>query len=150
MAVQLLTAALGTVGFGLIYQLRTKYIFWSALGGFLCWAVELFFMARLEGQVFFPALTSGFAVAVYAEIMARICGCPSTLFFVTSSIPLIPGRTLYLAMRKILENDMPAAIANGTDSLLIALGITAGMAAAWTICDFSRKILKKEGTGAEP
>ena len=38
------------------------------------------------------------AVAVYAEIMARLRKCPATSYLVISYFPLVPGFTIYQVM----------------------------------------------------
>lgn len=143
MIVQLLTGALGSVGFGMLFHIKPKYLPLAALGGFWGWLI--FLLCRdLWGGVFFPTLAAGFAVDVYAEILARVCRETSTSFFVTSVIPLIPGSTLYYCMSSIVEGDMLTAWQYGRDTFLYALGIAAGMSIAWAICYFVRKIHKSK------
>ena len=92
--IQLITGALGSVGFGILFHMKKKYLPLAAVGGFISWMVFLLGKG-LWGNVFLPSLLAGFIVDVYAEILARICKETSTSFFVTSVIPLIPGSTLY-------------------------------------------------------
>ena len=95
--IQLITGALGSVGFGILFHMKKKYLPLAAVGGFISWMVFLLGKG-LWGNVFLPSLLAGFIVDVYAEILARICKETSTSFFVTSVIPLIPGSTLYYCM----------------------------------------------------
>ena len=88
--IQLITGALGSVGFGILFHMKKKYLPLAAAGGFISWMVFLLGKG-LWGNVFLPSLLAGFIVDVYAEILARICKETSTSFFVTSVIPLIPG-----------------------------------------------------------
>ena len=139
---QLITGAIGSVGFGILFHMKRKYLPLAAVGGFLGWF--LFLVCReWWGGVFFPTLASGFGVDLYAEILARTCRETSTSFFVTSVIPLIPGSTLYYCMRSIVEGNLNQAWSYGRDTFLYALGIAAGMSIAWALCDFSRKIQRK-------
>ena len=89
--IQLITGALGSVGFGILFHMKKKYLPLAAAGGFISWMVFLLGKG-LWGNVFLPSLLAGFIVDVYAEILARICKETSTSFFVTSVIPLIPGK----------------------------------------------------------
>ena len=91
---QLLSAALGSVGFGLIFNLNRRYLPAAAVGGFLAWLAYLLADHALS-SAFLANLLAGFCAALYAEILARCCNAPSTPFFITSAIPLIPGSTLY-------------------------------------------------------
>ena len=129
--IQLITGALGSVGFGILFHMKKKYLPLAAVGGFISW------------MVFLPSLLAGFIVDVYAEILARICKETSTSFFVTSVIPLIPGSTLYYCMNSIVEGNTVQALEYGRDTFLFAFGIAAGMSIAWAICYFLRSIKKK-------
>ena len=121
--IQLITGALGSVGFGILFHMKKKYLPLAAAGGFISWMV--------------------FLVDVYAEILARICKETSTSFFVTSVIPLIPGSTLYYCMNSIVGGNTVQALEYGRDTFLFAFGIAAGMSIAWAICYFLRSIKKK-------
>lgn len=60
---QLLSAALGSVGFGLIFNLNRRYLPAAAVGGFLAW------LAYLLAD---HALSSVFL----ANLLAGFCACP--------------------------------------------------------------------------
>ena len=126
---QLLSAALGSVGFGLIFNLNRRYLPAAAVGGFLAWLAYLL-----------ADHAAGFCAALYAEILARCCNAPSTPFFITSAIPLIPGSTLYYCMNAVVSSDLRAAEHFGEQTFLAALGIASGMAIAWCLADLSRKL----------
>ena len=73
-------------------------------------------------------------------MLARCRNAPSTPFFITAAIPLIPGSTLYYCMNAVVSNDLPAAEHFGEQTFLAALGIAGGMAIAWCLADLSRKL----------
>ncbi|MFR5150872.1 MAG: threonine/serine exporter family protein [Ruminococcus sp.] len=100
--IQLITGAIGSVAFGLLFHMKTKYLPLAAAGGFLSWLVFLFGKSLWE-VFFFRHCWLVLLRDVYAEILARICKETSTSFFVTSVIPLIPGSTLYYCMSSIVE-----------------------------------------------
>lgn len=139
--IQLITGAIGSVGFALVFHVRKSYFLHVLSGSVLCWGTYLAATAALGStEVFMPTLISGFVTAILAEILARVCKAPSTVFFMTSIIPLIPGRTLFYFMQAIVREQYSQASNYGMATFLTALGIALGMSAAWTICDFSRKI----------
>lgn len=139
--IQLITGAVGSVGFGMLFHMKKQYLPLAAAGGFLSWLVFLI-VKDVWGNVFLPALLAGLVTDVYAEILARICKGTSTSFFVTSVIPLIPGSTLYYCMNSIVEGNTVQALGYGRDTFLFAFGIAAGMSIAWAICYFFRSIRK--------
>ena len=66
---QVLAAAVGTLGFAILFNSRPRRLFLGALGGGLTWVVYLL-LSDLEGSDFLcVALAAAFG-AVYAEIMA--------------------------------------------------------------------------------
>ena len=141
--IQLITGAIGSVGFGILFHIKKNICLWQQLAAFLAgWCS---FWEKNSGEiVFLPTLMAGFVTDVYAEILARICKETSTSFFVTSVIPLIPGSTLYYCMNSIVEGNTVRALEYGRDTFLFAFGIAAGMSIAWSICYFLRSVRKKQ------
>ena len=137
--IQLFTGAAGSVGFGLIFHINKKYLPVTAVGGAFGWLAYLL-LSHHGNHIFVSMLVASFCVAIYAEILARVYGAPSTPFFVTSAIPLIPGSTLYYCMSALAEGNTRLAEEYGSQTFLCALGIAGGMAIAWCICDLTRKI----------
>ena len=137
--IQLLTGAAGSVGFGLIFHINKRYLPVAAVGGAFGWLAYLL-LSHYGNHIFISMLVASFCVAIYAEILARVYGAPSTPFFVTSAIPLIPGSTLYYCMSALAEGNTRLAEEYGSQTFLCALGIAGGMAIAWCICDLTRKI----------
>lgn len=138
--IQLAAGAAGSVGFGLIFNLRRKYMIFAAAGGLLGWLVFLLSSLYVWKGVFLPTLAAAFVTAIWAEILARVCKAPSTLFFMTGVVPLIPGSTLYYCINALVTGEIGRAQEYGAETFLYALAIAAGMSIAWTICDFSRKL----------
>lgn len=137
--IQLFTGAAGSVGFGLIFHINKKYLPVTAVGGAFGWLAYLL-LSHHGNHIFVSMLVASFCVAIYAEILARVYGAPSTPFFVTSAIPLIPGSTLYYCMSALAEGNTRLAEEYGSQTFLCALGIAGGMAIAWCICDLTRKM----------
>lgn len=118
--IQLITGAVGSVAFGMLFHMKSKYLPLAGAGGFLSWLVFLI-GKTIWGSVFLPTLLAGFIADLYAEILARICKETSTSFFVTSVIPLIPGSTLYYCMNSIMEGNTMQALAYGRDTFLFCI-----------------------------
>lgn len=137
--VRLVLGAAGTVGFGLIFNINRRYLPAVGLGGFIAWLSYVISRELIE-SMFMQALVSGFIVAVYAEILARLYKAPSTIFFVVSVIPLVPGKPLYECMNALAESDRLLAQSKGTETLIFAAGIAGGMGIAWCLCDLQRKL----------
>ncbi|MBR5473590.1 MAG: threonine/serine exporter family protein [Clostridia bacterium] len=130
--VQLITGMLGSLGFSLLFGLRKRYLVSAAFGGFLNWGLYLLGM-HWWGSIFFAGLLASAASALYSEVMARVQKAPSTLFFITSVIPLIPGSTLYYACSNAVVSNWEQAKYFANRTLQYSLAIAAGACIIWAI-----------------
>ena len=69
--IQLVTAFIGSLGFGLLFGLRIKHVFWAALGGMIAWGIYLGVYALIPSLFLANLCASVFAVT-YAELMAHL------------------------------------------------------------------------------
>lgn len=136
---QLLAATAGSMGFGLLFHLTRTQLPLAAIGGFLSWLLYLLGNARFN-DIFLATFCASLGVALYAEILARVCKAPSTPFFAISVIPLIPGSSLYYCMVSFVQARPEEAISYGEKTFSVALGIAAGMSLMWAFCDLHRKL----------
>ncbi len=129
---QLITAALGSLGFSLIFNVRGKPLGLATLGGFLSWGAYLIFMALGTSDVV-AYLFSSMLITVYSELCARLCKAPATVFLVPSAVPLFPGSSLYGAMVHAVSMEGMAFLEAGTHTLLLAGAISAGIILVSTV-----------------
>ena len=71
---QLLSAALGSVGFGLIFNLNRRYLPAAGVGGLLAWLAYLLAANTLH-SVFLANLLAGFCAALYARNSCPMLQC---------------------------------------------------------------------------
>lgn len=130
--IQLCMAATGSIGFALLFGVRSRWLLPGAIGAVLAWGIYL--IGNLAGGgVFVPCLVASAAAALYSEILARILRVPATILFIPASIPLIPGGNLYETMRCVVQGDWSAAVDNGLVTAQFALAIAVGMSLIWTL-----------------
>lgn len=125
--VQLVAAALGTLGFCLIFNLRKKYIAVSTVGGFLCWGIFLL----LQGHglsIFVSTLITAVLVGMYGELFAYLLKVPTTILFTLACVPLIPGKNLYYSVLAIISSNWADFTSNIVLLILYAVGIALGLA----------------------
>ena len=136
--VQLATAFLGSGGFSLLFGLRRRYLVLASLGGMLGWVIYLLVDAWLHIGFLSYLLAAAFGV-VYAEVLARRLKTPATLFVIPAIVPLVPGSSLYAAMRCAVRGDMNAAREFGSQTLEYALAIAAGISFVVAIRELQTK-----------
>ena len=129
--VQLITGMLGSLGFALLFGLKRKYLLSAALGGFFGWGLYLLGEKLFNNDIFLACLLASAFCALYSEIVARVQKAPTTLFFITSVVPLIPGSTLYYTFSYVVAGDGTKASYYGTRTLQYALAIAAGSCIVW-------------------
>lgn len=124
---QLLYAALGSFGFGILFNIKLSRVIPTTIGGLICWAT--FLLAKhFSASIFTAAFISSATIAFYSEILARIFKAPTTVFTIISVIPLIPGSSLYYTMQYTVLNQWSHAKDFALETVLyigaIALGIS--------------------------
>ncbi len=136
--IQLVTAFLGSLGFTLLFGLRRRYLFAASLGGVLAWGVYLAVEAWMK-QGFLACLIAAAFAVLYAELLARKLKTPATLFVIPAIVPLVPGSSLYYAMSSAVQGDLISARSYGTQTLVYALAIAAGISLVTAIRQLKTK-----------
>lgn len=124
--IQVLSASIGSLGFGIIFKMKRRHLPAACLGGGATWIVYLLCMHFHMG-LFAANLVATLFATTYAEILRRICKTPRTVFVIPSVVPLIPGSSLYYAMAAIVASNTERAefygVQTGTVSGAIAFGL---------------------------
>lgn len=119
--IQILTAGIASFGFAILYNVKGKRLIVPFVGGILSWTLYLILMF-LNNEVLQCLFTTMF-LALYTEIVARVVKTPTTTFLVPNIIILIPGGSLYYAIR----SDWLNFILKGKETIFIAAAIAAGI-----------------------
>jgi uncharacterized membrane protein YjjB (DUF3815 family) len=138
----LVTAALGTLGFSILFYVHPRRLTLATLGGVLSTAVYLL-AAHLLGGELLPNLLGALVGAGFSEIMARVTKVPVPVYMFPCIIPLVPGGALYETMLNLVAGHYPQAAAAGIRTLQIALGIAGGIVVASVIGLFIRPRKKR-------
>ncbi len=143
---EIIAGALGTLGFGVLFNTRGKKLLVGTLGGFLAWMV---FVAL--GYVIESVILRYFIVSVvtstYSEVFARLMKTPRTTFWIVCLIPLVPGSSLYYTMAYALDSSMgdffSKALYTAELSAALSLGIVVVAAVSRSISEIQSKKRKK-------
>ena len=117
--IQCLFAALGCIGFSILFNIHGPGVALCAIGGGLSWLVY-----RIAGELgcgdivcyFWSALFA----SVYSETMARVRKYPAISYLVVSIFPLIPGAGVYYTMNYAVLGQMEAFAHQGMYTAAIA------------------------------
>ena len=106
--IKIIAGVISTVGFAIIFRLKPSHWVFAAVDGLVA-CVCYFAFTELIGGVFWPNALAALLTAFLAEIFARICKAPSTVFLLPGCIALVPGGTLYYTMSNFLSENYSEA-----------------------------------------
>ena len=130
--IQLITSLVGTLCFGILFNIRGLKLIFSAIGGLLSWGLFLIFSMIISSEpinYFMVAAT----VSLYSEIMARILKTPAAPIVTASLIPLIPGGSLYYTMAYAFESDLDGFLEKAVSTLKLASALALGIIVVTTL-----------------
>ena len=144
--IKIFAGTIATLGFAILFRLKPSHWPFAMLDGlFAC--ICYFAFTELFGGNFLPNLLAAFAASVFADLFARLCKAPSTVFILPGCIALVPGGTLYYAMSNLLSENREMALEYFLITLTIGIAIGGGIIAASllrvTIQAISRKLKRK-------
>lgn len=126
MILQIICAFIATLGFGILFNVRDKNLFFASLGGALGWLAYLISM-NINGSVMLSTFIASLVISIYAEIFSRVLKNPVTMFLICALIPLAPGSGMYYTILAAVQGDIMQSLNKGIETLsvagLIALGI---------------------------
>lgn len=132
MLIQIFISFIASLGFGIIFNIKGKKLFFAALGGGLSWLCYLIFHNyNLSNALSF--FLSSIIFSIYSEICARILKTPVTTIVVCSLIPLVPGAGMYYTMYETITGDVSSAIESGLSTIADAGSLALGVIFVSTI-----------------
>lgn len=126
MKAQLLWAAVGSLGFCLLFNVRTGRIPYILAGAVITWF--LYLAMECAGQeVFVCSLVSSVFATIYCEVLAHGLRAPVTAFLMPVLVPLIPGGGLYHTVYSLITGDEVLCRSYMNDTVMTCLGIVLGI-----------------------
>ena len=138
--IKIIAGVISTIGFAIIFKLRVKHIPLAAFDGLVACVVYFVCLEFISDDLFIANMLASFATAGVAEICARIGKAPSTIFLLPGCIALVPGGTLYQAMRNLLIKDYDEFGAQLLITGKVAIAIGGGIIAVSIIRYFLNKL----------
>lgn len=146
--IKIIAGVISTIGFAIIFKLRVKHIPLAAFDGLVACVVYFVCLEFISDDLFIANMLASFATAGVAEICARIGKAPSTIFLLPGCIALVPGGTLYQAMRNLLIKDYDEFGAQLLITGKVAIAIGGGIIAVSIIRYFLNKLKSNNKTKA--
>ena len=140
--IQFIYALFATCGFCIIFKVPLKHIPVCIIVGALCWSCYQICMHYGASAVISCFIASCFA-GLLSDICSRLFKEASTIFTIPGMICLVPGSNIYYTMESLLQNDMSDTAQIGTQTLLLAGSIAAGLLTIGAVIQVIRSIVKK-------
>lgn len=103
--IQIICAFITSGGFMVFFNVRGANVLLGAILGAVSWGVYLAFGGMFTTDIM-QYFFGGAALSLGAEIFARLRKCPITVYIIAGIIPLVPGGTIYYAMKSFVLGDM--------------------------------------------
>lgn len=103
--IQIVCAFMASGGFMVFFNVRGTNVLLGAVLGAVSWSVYLAFGGMFETDIM-QYFFGGVALSFVAEIFARLKKSPITVYIIAGIIPLVPGGTIYYAMKSFVLGNM--------------------------------------------
>ena len=124
--VEVITGFIGSIGFGVLFNIRGKRLWAASLMGLLSWVMFLGFKLIIDSD---PVIY--FIIAVILSVIAYFFSVwmktPTTTFILTSIVPLIPGGSLYSTMAFAFAGETERFAEKGLYTLSLAAALALGI-----------------------
>lgn len=135
-------AYLSVIGFAVIFNVPKSSFIKSGFAGGLGWVIYIY-TKNISESVIIATFIASLVIAIIGEIFAIIDKNPITVYIIPGIIPLVPGFSLYNAMRSIVERRFDLAANYGTEALLISIAIAGALVILLSINSYRREIQKQ-------
>ena len=140
--IQIAAGLIGSLCFGILFNMRGKRLIAAAVGGLLSWGLFVVLSNFVSSEPINYFIVAA-VVSLYSEIMARILKTPAAPVVTTSLIPLIPGGSLYYTMSSAFESNFTMFLEKAVSTLKLACALALGIIVVTAISQFLFKRVKQ-------
>lgn len=123
---QTVVALIASLGFGVIFNIRGKNLFFATIGGGLSWLSYLL-LKKFNISDILSLFISSVIFSIYSEVCARFLKTPVTTLVICALIPLVPGAGMYYTMYETITGNVSNALELGLNTIAsagtLALGV---------------------------
>lgn len=141
----IITCIFGTFGFSVLLKVSKQKIIFTVLGGAISAAISTI-MINNNANTFYATFCAMVAICIYSEILARIIKTPANVILLPSTIPLLPGGSLYYSLSYLIHSNKERFHIYAKETILTGLGIALGAILISIIITFITDIKNKLNT----
>ena len=140
------TCILGTFGFSVLLKVSKQKLIYTVLGGAISASLSYFLLQKGYG-IFTATFFAMVAICIYSELLARIIKAPANIILLPSTIPLLPGGSLYYTVSYLLHSDKESFLIYAIETILTGAGIALGAIFISILITFITDIKKQFNRG---
>lgn len=122
---EIITCIIGTFGFSVLLKVSKQKLIYTVLGGAISAALS-YILLQKGYNIFFATFFAMVAICIYSEVLARIIKTPANIILLPSTIPLLPGGSLYYSLSYLLHADRENFFIYAKETILTGAGIALG------------------------
>ncbi len=130
---EITTCIIGTFGFSVLLKVSKQKLIFTTLGGALS-AVISYFLAQSGKGIF---------TSTFFAMLARIIKTPANVILLPSTIPLLPGGSLYYTLSCLIHSDKEKFAHYAKETILTGAGIALGAILVSILITFIIKLKQK-------
>ena len=131
MIIEILCCIIGTLAFAILMKVPKKSLIFVVIGAAISSSVERL-LSSFYGD-FISCLISMICLSFFCEMTARKIKEPTTVILMPSTIPLLPGSSIYYAMFYAIQSEVRLFTDYAKATLFSGLGIALGAVISSTI-----------------
>jgi Uncharacterized conserved protein len=131
--VEAIAAAIGALGFSIIFNIPKRLLLISAIGGMISIFVRNLIVLKFGWSIILGSFIAATLVSIISLKIANLVRSPILVLAIPSVIPMIPGVLLYRLLFGIINIknldavSFMAVVQSGGTAILIIIGITVGV-----------------------
>lgn len=122
---EITTCVIGTFGFSVLLKVSKQKLIFTVTGGIISAVISVLMLHHGFG-IFESTFFAMTAISIYSEVFARIIKTPVNVILMPSTVPLLPGGSLYYTMYYLVNSEFDKFIQYAKETLLTGLGIALG------------------------
>ncbi len=131
MILEIVCCVLGTAAFAVMMKVPQRILIFVLTGAAITASIERL-LFHYYGE-FLSCLIAMICLSFFCELMARVLKKPTTVILMPSTIPLLPGSSIYYTMFYAIQNNTQLFSQYAKATLLSGLGIALGAVISSTI-----------------
>lgn len=142
MLIEVVSAFISSLAFGIIFNIKNRNLYFAALCGALGWFVYKLSLSFGLSDTLSLFLAS-ISLSTYSEVFARVLKTPVTTFIIVALIPLVPGGGMYYTMVEAITGNIMSSLEIGIKTIASAGVLAIGVILVSTI---TKTIVKYKNT----